>query len=531
MGTERGVAGRRRGVRTATGFVRTAGAGLLALVAFTMVVPRFTAIPYDRMPALLTFAVLLAAWAGACRLGPLPEPVARRLVVPLGVGCCVVAVVVGRASAYVTTWDAKLVQNIAALPPEQASAYQVAYLSRYPNNDALLALARLATGAAEAVDTDYATAFLGLLVAAFALTLAAAYLLATRLAGRTAGLAAMVGLTLLVGVSPWLAVPYTDVPAMWTPVWALYCFVRARRAGGLTAVAAWAAAGAAVLAVGYAVKTTPVVGLAAAAVWFAGSAGLGAWRRTPRAALAGGVAVLALAGGAALGLVGTGAMVARLADAPPTTPGVAASPWHYVAGGLRTQVAPNGNLVFGGYDRPVNVATFGLPTAEQARISKEFARAELQRRGVARTVWFELNKLGFTWGDGMLWAYGEGTDLSRRPLHHAGLDHWVQQWNAPTGHLFGARVAVTQGLWWFVLTLAAVGWLRGRVTADTVLVVLTLLGVAAFTLLFQGRSRYLIAHVPLLVVAATAWRAGCATPRDATRGWPGPRRRSRSPSR
>jgi len=49
------------------------------------------------------------------------------------------------------------------------------------------------------------------------------------------------------------------------------------------------------------------------------------------------------------------------------------------------------------------------------------------------------------------------------------------------------------------------GWLRGRVTAESLLVLASLVGVAAFTLLFQGRSRYLITYLPLVAVAATCW--------------------------
>jgi hypothetical protein len=257
-----------------------------------------------------------------------------------------------------------------------------------------------------------------------------------------------------------------------------------------------------ILALGYALKVTPVAVVVAAVLWFLAAATV---ERTRRAWTACAVQLAGLTLGLVAGLVITDAAVARLADAPKTTPGVAASAWHYVASGLRVQIGPNGNRVFGGYDRPVNVATSGKPTEVQTQISKDFIRRDLERRGLVGTVLFQVNKLDFTWGDGMLWAYGEGTDLSRKPVHQGQPFELVQSWNSPGGEHFGARVAITQGFWWLVLTLVAFGWLRGRVTAESLLLVLALVGVAGFTLLFQGRSRYLITYVPLLAVAAVWW--------------------------
>ncbi len=505
---------------------RVTGVLLLALVLLTIAVPRFTAIPYDRVGAVAAYVVLLALAAVVSRWGrPVPEALARRLALPLGALCTAVAAVVGFASYYVTTWDSKLIQNIVTQPREAITPAQVAYLSRYPNNDVLLALARQARRLADSLGIGYGTAFLALQVVCFAIALVGIHLLTARMAGPAAGLVAMVLFTALIGLSPWMSVPYTDVPSMWTTVWAAYCFVRSHRSQRGASAVAWAAGGGAVLAVGYALKVTPVAVLVAGALWL----GAVAVRRGSRASW--GRAGLQLAGvvaGLVLATIASGPVVARLAEPPRITPGVAASSWHYVASGLRTQVGPNHNLIYGGYDRVVNTGTFGRPTDVQTRISQRFIRDELQRRGAAGVVLFEVNKLDFTWGDGMFWAYGEGTDLSRRPVHTGRPFELVQSWNSPDGSLFGARVAITQGLWWFVLTLVGVGWLRGRVTAESLLVLASLVGVAAFTLLFQGRSRYLITYLPLVAVAATWWWRDLSL-RPARTG--GPAARPRSPER
>ncbi|MGO4598008.1 glycosyltransferase family 39 protein [Terrabacter sp. 2RAF25] len=502
---------------------RVTGATLLGLVLLTIVVPRFTAIPYDRLGAIGSFVGLLVLALVVGRRGvTLSDALARRLALPVAAGCTAVAAFVGYASYYVTTWDSKLIQNVVTQPRDAITPAQVAYLSRYPNNDVLLALARQARRLGDALGIGYGTAFLLIQVVFFAIALLGVYRLTVLLADRVAGLLAMVLLTALVGLSPWMAVPYTDIPSMWTTVWAVYCFVRSHRSGRPAAAVGWAAGGGVTLALGYALKVTPVAVLVAGALWFVALAVAGSVRGSRRRS---GLQLVGIVLGLVSAQLVSGPVVTTLAEPPRTTPGVAASSWHYVASGLRTQVGPNGNLVFGGYDRPVNSATFGRPTDVQTKISQRFIRDDLQRRGVGGVLLFEVNKLDFTWGDGMFWAYGEGTDLSRRPVHDGRPFELVQSWNSPDGQLLGARVALTQGLWWLVLTLVGVGWLRGRVTAESLLLLASLVGVAAFTLLFQGRSRYLITYLPLVVVAATWWwrdlwseRGGLVGPRGRAAG-------------
>lgn len=335
------ITGRSARLRVGALLSRLAGMLMLSLVALTMVSPLFTAIPYARGTAIASFAVLLMAVVYLVRRGPvLPERLARVLALPVGIACTVVAGFVGYASSYVTTWDSKLMQNIVSRPVDTITAYQVSYLSRYPNNDVLLALARQARRMGDTLGWDYGTAFLAIQVLLFALALLGVHLLTTLVSSRAAALMAMVFVTVFVGLSPWLAVPYTDLPSMWTPVWAVYCFARARRSDSRLVAAVWVATGGAVLALGYSLKVTPVVVVAAAAVWFVAAAVLD---RSRRSLATGGVALVALTAGLLVGLVGTSLVVARVADAPATTPGVAASPWHYVAGGLRVQTGPNGN--------------------------------------------------------------------------------------------------------------------------------------------------------------------------------------------
>jgi hypothetical protein len=64
------------------------------------------------------------------------------------------------------------------------------------------------------------------------------------------------------------------------------------------------------------------------------------------------------------------------------------------------------------------------------------------------------------------------------------------------------RADLTQALWLAVLLVAGVGLLRAPYRRETLLLAVSVLGIAAFTLVLQGRSRYLFAFVPLVVALA-----------------------------
>jgi len=75
------------------------------------------------------------------------------------------------------------------------------------------------------------------------------------------------------------------------------------------------------------------------------------------------------------------------------------------------------------------------------------------------------------------------------------------------GQWYQLRANLTQGLWLAVLLVAGLGLLRtAPVRRETLILAVTVLGIAAFTLAFQGRSRYLFAFVPVIVSLAAMVR-------------------------
>ncbi|WP_291525810.1 glycosyltransferase family 39 protein [Branchiibius sp. NY16-3462-2] len=507
----------------ATVFMRLCGLGMLGLVFVTIINPRFATFDYSRGWALGVLVVLLGMVAAA-HLPVVQDRMWRvrrarwdRLALPVGVLCCLVAAVVGHTTYYFTTWDSKLIELIAQDSP-RVTTYYHDYMSRYPNNLLYLGFARLAVGVSRNTDLSFGGVFLLFNIVAFAVTLVGLYLVVRRVRGAGAAVAAMVLLTAIVGINPAMAIAYTDIPGLWTPIWAVWFFLRARDAANWATASGWAFGGAAILGFGYDLKTTPIVGVGAAAIWFIGVYLVR--RRDPLRVVA---CLAMLVIGTSAGAMLTQSVAARLSPSLNLNPAIVTTPWQYVAAGVSIET-DDGVVHYGGFSREVNSKTFNKPTAEQVEFSKNYIAERFEERGLSGMVAFEFDKASFTWGDGMLFAYGEGQDSKALPLVTGPGASVVTAWNSPSGSLWFQRIALAQAVWWLLLLLMARQWLVGRVTSDQLLFLLNVLAIGLFVQVFQGRARYLTGHIPIFVaIAMTFWPVFT---RSAT-GVPGGRRARR----
>ena len=510
---------------TATAVQRLVGVVTLLVVAGVLVAPRMSNNRYDATQVALALAVVVAVW---CLWGRLPDGVLRGRRVPdrawdavAAAGCvagAVVALVVAHGSVHTLTWDPRDVRLASATPPGEFTPAQVEYFSRYPNLVPLLAVARTLRSAGARVGvTDYETLFGAANAAALLVTAVALYLTTRRVRGPAWGVLGLLPLFALLGTSPWLAVPYTDVLTLWAPMTAVALFtagLRLRRRRHLLAIAA----GGAVLGVGATVKVTPAVGLVAvlltvALVALAGPAPAAAdgSRAPSRRWLAAGAAVAVA--GFAVGGAAAGTWARENARTPPLIPDRAATPLTYLASGVRVQHDNPVAVTYGGYDAVVWHRTMERDRATQNRVARELIRQEWEARGPAGMARFAVEKTLFNWGDGMFWAWGEGTDAKRPPPRRDPVIDAVSSWNRPGGDHYPARVTAAQVAWLAVLVGMGAGLALSRYRPELLLAALTIVGIAAFTLVLQGRSRYLIGHVPVVVALAA-----CVVPVPPRRG-------------
>ena len=332
------------------------------------------------------------------------------------------------------------------------------------------------------------------------MTLQATYWLVSMLRGRVYGVVAQLVVLVLVGLSPWMSVSYTDLVAMPCVVLATALVVAVPRTTSRSRQAALLVAAVVLLLAGFEVKTTPVVSLVAVGL-------VAALAVVSRPGVRRPVAISLVVGGL-LFLGGT--VVARAAW--PAVAGVSADRidrsrtpptvwWVYMA---TTQHAVDGRMRYGGYDADMVRATRRLDAAASARWAEPRLRAHLADLGVGGSLAFLGNKSVWNWGDGMFFAWGEGVDPAEPRLVKGGLSDAVAVWNRPDGAAYPWRAAAAEAVWLLVLLVAGARLLRARCTWERTFLALSVLGIAAFTLLFQGRSRYLLAFVPVVVALSVS---------------------------
>jgi hypothetical protein len=504
---------------------RLAGVCLFAVALVALVAPRDPNLTYSRWRVSVCLAVLLLG-ALVVRVGRgrwlmrRGDRELRRLSVLVTVGGTAVCTLLAWALRYDAGWDARVVAEMShrLVGGHDLTAYQYGYLSRYPNNLPLLVVDNLCGTVGGVLHLAPGTVSVLLNGLGLAVTLQATHWLVAMLRGPSRGIAAQLLVLALVGLSPWMSVAYTDLVSMPLVTLATALVVAAPRARSRGLGTAYALLAAGCLLLAYVVKTTPVVSVVAVVL-----VAVLAWRSTSSAARRT-VAVGLLAG---LALFAGGAVVAK--QVLPVAAGVSAERidrsrtpptvwWVYMA---TTQHAVDGHMRYGGYDTDIVRATRQLDRKASAR----YAQAGLERRladlGPTGYAAFLANKAAWNWGDGMFWAWGEGDDANEPALVHGPLTDAVRTWNHPAGDWYAWRAALAEAVWLLLLLTTGLRLLRARWSRDTGLLVLSVLGIAAFTLVFQGRSRYLLTYVPLVValwavLRPAGWRPG--RPRTRTAG-------------
>lgn len=502
--------------------LRLTGVCLIAVALVAIVAPR-PANTHYRWPVVLT---AVAVFVGLAAVVHVPPALKNRWVpVVVAVVGGAVATALGQALRYDYGWDARVVMNIArslhAGRPLTSDVYD--YLSLYPNNIPLLAIDRLGADVGGWLGTSPDAVLITLTGLCVAASLYAAQALVVPVAGRGPALVTQLVVLGLVGVSPWLSVPYTDFYAMPFVIGGIALVLAALRRPDTGARAALGVTGVICVGIAYAIKTTPVVVVVALALVAliglasTGSASNGATPAAGEGPMAGVRRVLPVVSA----LIAGAALFAAVGVAVPAAAGAAtgidtgrirpdASPpviW-WVANGMSEQTVPGGVTNYGTYRRDMVEAIEGRTRAQMTAYSRNYMADRWAERGPSGMLAFYANKLAWNWGDGMFWAWGEGPDSLPGAVRVTGpVVSAVNSVNGFHGEHYPLRADLTQGLWLSVLLVAGVGLLRARPRVEVLVLALTVLGIAAFTLLFQGRSRYLFSFVPVVVALAACAHA------------------------
>lgn len=431
-------------------------------------------------------------------------------------------------------WDAFWVEAAAhdLLTDTHLAVDRAAYLITFPNNQTPSALVggwlRATNGLG--LDRDAALTLLpALLVTA---TAAVTYGTVRRLRGTAAACAAGVVTTLLVGFSPWVAVPYSDSLGVLFPVLAVALLARALPARGRpgprrpVALLLLAGAGA---AVGIGMTIKPTVAVCGIAVMTVLAYKLLPGRRPGLRRRTVVVSAAAFLLGWTSSWVATGWLTTETLALGTTGAGTAVetpvSSW--LMTGLSLRHGEDGITYYGAWNQSDYDALVPYATKqERSDAARQVVTERLVEMGPLGYLDFTAAKLTWVFSDATFFAFGEGLT---RTAEFTQTDDTSRQIQA-TVHADGSDslpwATVLQAAWLLVL-LGMSSNVRhllrpSRIGVGLVQLVLrtTVVGVLLYEAMFEGRSRYLFIFVPLLVLLAALDSARSTRPFPVRRAVP-----------
>ena len=322
------------------------------------------------------------------------------------------------------------------------------------------------------------------------------------------GYVAWIFMLLLVAFSPWIIVPYSDTLSMPIAAGIVYLYVKFRDADKGRKIA-YALSIGAVAQIGYFIKPSSVIPLIAI-ILIQLILDLRAIRANPKPKYSRSKNTRTGYNIKYLAIYTISAMVivsaifnsfVRSQNAIPFIEGVAFPPEHWIKMGMQRQ-AVGDRFSYGAYnaDDFFFTASFSS-TQEMRRADREVIRERLSDFGVIGYSHFLVNKLRWITGDGTFhwgeFARGNFEEMTPMQSHFKNLVH-------RRGENYANFAYFKQSIWLFILFWHFVYAFRKKDSSNVVINVsmCAIIGLFMFILLTEGRSRYLINHLPLFTITS-----------------------------
>lgn len=492
--------------------LRVFGVAILSVVAIALVAPRNSWFVYDQPLVLVSSAVALGLgwlmWVrrDAVLIRRVVPPGNRRLVI---VGTVVVTLVTGvlaGASLMRFGWDSRAVANAARTLAEGGSldAHQIDYFARFPNNVPFLWVETLAARAGALIGLP---AVASLVIVQVALVAVITYCLgALALVQNRARLVLPVQVLagVLLGWSPHVATPYTDIPGAACVAVAVLALAHAHRTIQARARLVWLVVAVVALSLGFGLKPyVAVILIAMAIVAVTSCLGGRSWPAVRRTAvgLAAGLVLVAVTvtGFSQVAQHGTGLTEQRLQAVREPFP---VELW--MASGTYDSGESSSVRRYGAYNEVLvdEAAAIADPGAQRVML-RELIATQVSERGMAGNLQFFAAKVAWVWGDGTFWAHGEGTDSQQPTYHSSGPLKTISEWTLATGEHYRTRAAIVQGIWLAVLLIVGLTALRAPYDRLHTIWALALVGLSGYLMIFEARPRYVLALVTVVIATLT----------------------------
>ena len=303
-----------------------------------------------------------------------------------------------------------------------------------------------------------------------------------------AALVALIAYAVLIGLSPWFLVPYSDSSALIFPVLLLWLYERLR--GRLPSALLLGALG----TLAFMIKPQASIPLIAIALCELAALIV---RRSKRSAV-----FLILMGSAFLLVVLPAQSVMERQIGIELDSDRAMNPAHYVNMGLNAEHD-------GAFNMPDLDAVLAVPAKERTAWCLRTAWARVKEYGVPGMAEHLLRKALVNFADG---GFAWGIDFARNdlPVKDERLTPWVRSVVYSDGTRYPALHALEQAVWLLLLVLCPFGAFGLRrlcaeqETPVPAAMLLSVIGIIAFNMLFEAKARYVFVMVPVMIAVSAA---------------------------
>ena len=398
---------------------------------------------------------------------------------------------------FLTDWDVKTVTNasIAAANGTGMDKFQP-YFSRYPNNLFLVWIYGVLIRIFQRIGLNYR---MGILVCQCGLSWGTGiilYYVVKEITGnRCASCFAWLVYLLLIGISPWVSIPYSDSMGLILPIAILGVYIWSERCSGKVKNFLWAVMGFLTI-IGYHIK--PQIAIVSIAVWICVI-----WRSLPKKKeLVYRIGCFGAGCVAGIWISSTCIHSLGITIDENKTYGMP----HFLMMGMNYSEGFEGNGVWNAEDVKFSA---GFDTAEERKKENlRIARERIREMGIPgmaklmqRKILTNYNDGTFAWGWEGLFYVEKLSTKSNSLSEFLGNLYYNRDWE---GKYYKYFYNFELMIWLAVLFCTLLCTVQKKEMPFLGAIMLSIIGLTVFELLFEARARYLYTYIPMYIVLAAA---------------------------
>ena len=331
------------------------------------------------------------------------------------------------------------------------------------------------------------------------------YLISKKIFGKYGGYASLLFSIPVLGLSPWMIVPYTDTLSMVFPILVFYLYLLIKENETQSKKMILSILLGICIVIGMLIKPTAIIiaiALILVKILF--------WEWKQENIKRAGTVLLCVAIGVFLSyaIAGwykdkeIGKFVSEEKSEQLEFPMT-----HFIMMGLKTFQTEDGKFAYGVFDQDDAVATASHDgKSNKVEYNLKEIKTRLQNMGITGYISFAYHKLNWILCDGSFFYGGEGSFHTSDPLTTGKLADVIQNFSYITSKNYDIYQSFLQAMWiivqFFIIISIFLIKENGK-DKNITIIRIVIFGICLFIVLFEGRSRYLINHLPFFILLAT----------------------------